>query len=300
MELNQLRGFVQVAHEGSFTRAAEKLYLTQPALSLQIKALEVELGTPLFERRNRQVFLTEVGRSVLQRAEEILTTVEQIQQDVAAYQGVQTGRVQIGTSDTTCLYVLPPLIQAFRSQFPNIDIHLTNKPSEEVAELLKEGLVDFGIVTLPLADPNLEIQRLAWREDVIICHRNHPLVQRDLVGQAELPPEALGEYTLLLLEEGSTSRSLLNQLFVEKQIAPHVMDLGSIEVIKRYVEINLGISVVPKVAVMDEVQAGRLHAISVRWLPLRGIGLVLRRGGYLSPASRIFLTMLQAEIGDVI
>jgi DNA-binding transcriptional LysR family regulator len=143
----------------------------------------------------------------------------------------------------------------------------------------------------------LEIQRLAWREDVIICHPHHPLAER---GQAEVLPEVLGEHALLLLEEGSTSRSLLNQYFVEKQIAPQVMDLGSIEVIKRYVEINLGVSVVPKVAVMEEVQAGRLHAISVRWLPLRAVGLVLRRGGYLSPASRIFLTMLNAEISDVI
>ena len=150
MDFTQLQGFVQVAQEGSFTRAAEKLYLTQPALSLQIKALETELGMPLFERRNRQVYLTEAGRMVLERAQEILSKVEQIREQVAAYQGMQRGRVQIGTSDTTCLYVLPALVQTFRSQFPNIDIHLTNKPSGEVASLLKDGVVDFGIVTLPL------------------------------------------------------------------------------------------------------------------------------------------------------
>ena len=276
MDINQLHSFVLVAQEGSFTRAAEKLYLTQPALSLQIKALEAELGTPLFERHNRQIFLTEVGQLVLQRAKELLGVVAQIEQDVAAYQGVQTGRVQIGTSDTTCLYLLPSFVQAFRAQFPNIDIHLTNKPSEEVATLLKAGLVDFGIVTLPLVDPNLEIQRLAWREDVIICHPDHPLARR--VEDAPLLPAVLGEYPLLLLEEGSTSRGLLNQLFAEHALAPHVMDLGSFEVIKRYVEIDMGISVVPKVAVKEAVQAGRLHAISVPWLPLRGIGLVLRRG----------------------
>lgn len=300
MDLNQLQGFVQVAQEGSFTRAAEKLYLTQPALSIQVKGLEAELGTPLFERRNRQIFLTEVGRMVLQRAQEILALVEQIHQDVAANQGMQTGQVQIGTSDTTCLYVLPSLIQAFRHQFPNIDIHLTNKPSGEVAALLKDGVVDFGIVTLPLVDANLETQRLAWREDVIICHPSHPLARRGQVEQAEVLPADLGDYTLLLLEEGSTSRNLLNQLFTEAEIAPQVMDLGSIEVIKRYVEINLGISIVPKVAVKEEVQAGRLHAISVPWLPLRAVGLILRRSGYLSPASRMFLTMLQSEIEEVL
>jgi DNA-binding transcriptional LysR family regulator len=300
MEFHHLQSFVQVAQEGSFTRAAEKLFLTQPALSLQIKALETELGTPLFERRNRQIYLTEVGHTVLLRAKEILGIVEQIQQDIAAYQGVQTGRVQIGTSDTTSLYILPAIVQTFRAQFPNIDIHLTNKPSEEVAQLLKEGLVDFGIVTLPLVDPTLEIQRLAWREDVIICHPNHPLAKRVQAGDGRVLPTEMGDYTLLLLEEGSTSRGLLNQLFVEHDIAPHVMDLGSFEVIKRYVEIDMGISIVPKVAVKEAVAARRLCAISVPWLPLRGIGLVLRRGGYLSPASHKFVAMLQSEIEAVL
>ncbi len=298
MDFNQLSSFIQVAQEGSFTRAAEKLFLTQPALSLQIKALETELETPLFERRNRQIFLTEVGRMVLQRGKEILGIVEQIHEDVAAHQGMQTGRVQIGTSDTICLYVLPQLVQSFRTQFPNIDIHLTNKPSDEVATLLKQGAVDFGIVTLPLVDPNLEIQPLAYREDVIICHPAHRLAQRAC--KTDLLPTELGEYTLLLLEEGGTSRGLLNQLFVENAISPHVMDLGSIEVIKRYVEIDMGISVVPKVAVKEEVKAGRLHIISVPWLPLREIGLVLRRGGYLSPASHKFVAMLQGEIKSLL
>lgn len=304
MDLNQLQSFVRVAQEGSFTRAAEKLYVTQPALSVQIKALETELGTPLFERRNRQIFLTEAGRVLLARAKEMLALAEQIEHDIAAYQGMQRGCVRIGTSDTTCLYILPRFVRAFRTQYPNIDIHLTNKPSEEVAVLLKEGVVDFGIVTLPLGDPNLEIQRLAWREDVIICHPAHPLAHQSQNNDGMLPPEIspaeLARYTLLLLEEGSTSRGLLNQLFVELEISPHVMDLGSFEVIKRYVEIDMGISIVPKVAVQQEVAEGRLHAISVPWLPLRGIGLVLRRGGYLSPASRSFVTMLQSEMEEVL
>jgi DNA-binding transcriptional LysR family regulator len=300
MDLNQLHTFVEVAQAGSFTRAAEKLFLTQPALSLQIKALETELGAPLFERRNRQIFLTEVGHAVLLRAQEIAGVVEKIQQDVAAHQGVQTGRVRIGTSDTTCLYILPDFVQRFRTQYPNIDIHLTNKPSEEVAALLKEGVVDFGIVTLPLADPHLEIQQLAWREDVVICHPAHPLAHAAQDETGGLLPTILGDYPLLLLEEGSTSRGLLNQLFVEYEIAPHSTDLGSFEVIKRYVEIDMGISVVPRVAVRAEVDAGRLCAISVPWLPLRGIGLVRRRGGYLSPANQRFVAMLQGEIAAVL
>jgi DNA-binding transcriptional LysR family regulator len=291
MDLNQLQGFVTIVHEGTFTRAAERLFLTQPALSLQIKALEEELGAPLFERRNRQVFLTEAGRTVFDRAEHLLALAGQIRQDIDALQGPHSGRLNIGASDTTCLYVLPPLVQQFRSRFPGVEIHLTNRPSGEIVELLKTGAVDFGIVTLPVADSQVESERLFWREDVAICRRGHPLAN-----QAEIDLADLNQYPLLLLEQGSTSRALLDGLFAAAGLAPQVIDLGSIEVIKRYVEIDLGISVVPALSVAEEVRAARLCALRLPWLLRRGVGLVQRRRGYLSPASQMFLRMLRDHI----
>ena len=127
VELNQLRGFLGVVREGSFTRAAEHLFLTQPALSLQIKALETELGEQLFERRNRRVYLTEAGAILQEKAESIFGLVSEIHEEMAARQGLQTGQVRIGTSDTICLYLLPSVVQAFRDAYPGIDIHLTNR-----------------------------------------------------------------------------------------------------------------------------------------------------------------------------
>jgi DNA-binding transcriptional LysR family regulator len=291
MELNQLRGFVTIVREGSFTRAADKLFLTQPSLSHQIKMLEAELGEQLLERRGRRANLTEAGRIVLAQTEQILRCIEQIEQDLASLKGLHRGCIHIGASDTTCLYILPGVVQVFRSRFPGIEIHLTNRTSNEIVTLLKEGLIDFGIVTLPVSDPQVAVEPLMWLEDVAICRRDHPLATQNTVSPADL-----AHYPLLLLERGSTSRSLLDQRFAAAGIAPEVIELGSIEVVKRYVAINLGISIVPKISVVGEVEAGLLQAIVLSWLPPRGVGLVQRRNGYISAAGQMFLSLLQNHV----
>jgi DNA-binding transcriptional LysR family regulator len=298
MELNQLKSFAAIVREGSFTRAANKLFLTQPSLSHQIKMLETELGEQLLERRGRRVELTEAGRIVLAQAEQIFRCVEQIGQELAALRGLHRGRIHIGASDTTCLYILANVVQTFRTRFPGIVIHLTNRTSNEIVTLLKEGLIDFGIVTLPVSDPQVIVSPLMSLEDVAICRRGHPLATQYPVSLADL-----ARYPLLLLEEGSTSRALLDQHFAAAEIAPDVIELGSIEVIKRYVEIDLGVSIVPKIAVTEELEEGLLQAFALPWLPPRGVGLVQRRNGYISAAEQMFLNLLQdrvqALLGDI-
>lgn len=289
MDLDQLRSFVTIAHEQSFTRAAAKLFLTQSALSQQMKVLEQALGEQLFERHGRQLVLTAAGQIIQARATTILGLVEGMQQEVAALKGLQQGRIGIGASDTICLYLLPTVVQRFRTQYPAIEIHLTNLPSGEILAQLNEGLLDFGIVTLPARDPKLQIEHLLWREDLLICRPGHPLLT-----QAAVTLTDLVNYPLLLLEKSSTSRTLLDQLFTEAGSTPQVIDLGSIEVIKRYVEIDLGIALVPAFAVEGEVRSGRLAAVRLPWLPLRAVGLITRDTGYFSPASRAFLQLLRA------
>ncbi|MGA1196852.1 MAG: LysR family transcriptional regulator [Candidatus Latescibacterota bacterium] len=114
MDLDQMRGFLETAREKSFTKAAAKLFLTQPAVSLQVKALETELGTQLFERRGKQVLLTDAGRLLYERSEVILELVTRVHQDMASLGVLKTGRLRVGTSDTNCAYVLPPVVKAFR------------------------------------------------------------------------------------------------------------------------------------------------------------------------------------------
>lgn len=289
MDLHQLRSFITIAREQSFTQAAEKLFLTQPALSQQMKGLEQSLGERLFERHGRQLLLTAAGEIVQKQATTILRLVEEMQAEVAALKGLQQGRVRIGASDTICLYLLPPVVQAFRRQYPALEIHLTNLPSGEITTLLAEGTLDFGIITLLAPEARITVEHLLWREDLLIGHPTHPLLAQTAVSLAEL-----ANYPLLLLEQGSTSRALLDELFVQAQLTPRVIDLGSIEVIKRYVEIDLGIAIVPAFAVEREVRAGQLRTLSLPWLPLRAVGLITRNTGYLAPASRQFLQLLRA------
>src|SRR5215510_10343570 len=127
MEFYQLQGFLEVAETQSFTQAAKNLFLTQPALSLQIKALETEVGEPLFERQGKGVLLTPAGRLLQERAEQILALVNQAQQELQAVYGLQSGSLKIGASESLCLYVLPQVLQFFQQRFPGVALHFVNR-----------------------------------------------------------------------------------------------------------------------------------------------------------------------------
>lgn len=288
MELNQLRGFVMVARTGSFTRAAEALYLTQPALSLQVKALEAAVGEQLFERRGGGLLLTPAGYILLRRAEQMMGLLDQAEEEIAALRGLERGRLSIGTNDSYALYLLPDVVRLYRERFPGVELRLTNSCSTQVASMVADGEVDFGLVTLPLEQAPVQARPLLWREDVLACAPGHVLC-----AQPDLGLEQLAAYPLLLLDRGS-SRSLLDRLFEEAGLTPRiVIELASVEVIKRYVEIDLGISIIPRFAAEREIASGSLHVTRLSWLPPRAIGLIQRRTGYLSPAASKFVELLQ-------
>lgn len=295
MNLTQLEGFLAVVREGSLTKAAEKLYLTQPALSFQVKALEEELGQTLFERDGKQLRLTSAGHLLQERARQILDLVAQTRQDVTGLKELQRGQLRIGANETTSLYILPPVIQAFCERFPGLEIHLTLRQSAEVVRLVAEGEVDFGIATLPVLDPHVETRTLCWREDVAICGNGHLLIEKTNVQLADL-----AQHTLLFLEQGSTGRIYLEQALAEQGLLPKMtMNVGSVELIKRLAEINLGVAIVPGVAIKDELKAKRLRAFRLNWLEPRPVGLIQRRNGYLSPASQFFLKLFKNRVPNV-
>lgn len=296
MNLNQLEGFLGVVREGSLTKAAERLYLTQPALSLQIKALEEELGQTLFERDGKQLRLTNAGRILQERAKQILDLVAQTRQDVTGLKELQRGQLTIGANETTSLYILPPVIQAFCERFPGVEIHLTLRQSTEVVRLVAEGEVDFGIATLPVLDPHVETRTLCWREDVAICGNGHLLIEQENVQLTDL-----AAHTLLLLEQGSTGRIHLERLLAEQGLTPKMtMNVGSIELIKRLAEINLGVAIVPGIAIQEELKAKRLRAFRLNWLEPRPVGLLQRRNGYLSPASQLFIKLFKNRVPNAL
>lgn len=292
MELHQLRGFYEIAKGGSFTSAADRLYLTQPAISLQVKALEEELGEVLLDRNRKGVRLTVAGEILYAQAREIFGHLATAREEIDALRDVLRGRLAIGTSDTNCTYILPELLRRFRARFPLVELDMRNKMSPEVCQLVLDDEVDLGLVTLPVRHRRLSNEKLFTRRDVLVCPPDHPLAERRRVQLA-----TVAGYPLLVLEQGSRTRALLEETFHQAELDLEIaMNLGSIEVIKRFVEIGMGIALVPKVAVAEEEAAGRLRVISVTGLEARATGLVVHRGRRRSPAAQAFVTMLREDL----
>lgn len=282
MELQQLRGFYEVAREGSFTRAADRLFVTQPAVSQQVKALEEELGERLLERGRGRLRLTPAGQILLERARSIFGELEAAREEIESLRQVVRGRVVVATSDTNCTYVLPEVLAEFRRACPEVAVEVRNKMSTEVGQLVLDDRADFGLATLPVSHRRLRAEPLFSREDVLICGAGHPLAGRRRVRLSHLEGEPL-----LLLEQGSRSRAALDEALRRAEVSAQVaMELGSIEVIKRFVEAGFGAAVVPGVSAAQEREAGRLAAVPIQGLDKRHVGLVWHRGRRQSAAAR--------------
>ncbi|MGY8827587.1 MAG: LysR family transcriptional regulator [Candidatus Latescibacterota bacterium] len=292
MDLYQLRGFYEIARERSFTRAAEKLFLTQPAISLQIKALESELGERLLDRNRRNICLTMAGEVLFGHVQHIFAHLESAKNEMAALREELRGRLVIGTSDTNCTYILPSVLSQYRQSYPGVELDIRNRMSPEVANLVAADEVDLGLATLPVKHRDLVEEFLFERREVLICRPDHALGKRKNISL-----DKVVEYPLLALERGSTSRQLLDGAFAERDLHPQFsMELGGVEVMKRFVEIGLGVALVPQVAVEVEVERGTIHALSVRGLKTRQVGLVEHRGRKRSPAATAFVEILQAQL----
>ncbi len=209
MDLCQLRGFYEIARQGSFTRAADKLFLTQPAISLRVKALEEELGEILFERRRKSIRLTPAGEVLFRRVQEVFDRLEVAREEIAALQHVLRGRLVIGTSDTNCTYLLPTPLQEFREQYAEVELDIHNRMSAEMGQMVLDHAVDSGLATLPVKHRDLVREKLFERIDVLLCRPDHPLAKRKYVRLQEVV-----EYPLLALERGSTSRRLMDEAFI--------------------------------------------------------------------------------------
>ena len=295
MELQQLRGFCEVARQGSFTRAADRLFLTQPAVSQQIRALEEELGQSLLERGRKGVRLTDAGEALFRRARSVLGEVAAARAELEQMGTGVRGRVLLATSDTNCTYVLPPVLRRFRERFPEVEVDIRNKMSPEIGQLVLADEIDFGLATLPISGRGLSTEPVFERSDVWILPPGHPLS-----GRKAVLPATVGRYPLLALERGSQSRSLLDAVLRGAGAAPSIaMELGSIEIIKRFVEIGFGVALVPQVSVAAEAAAGRLAAVVARGVPRRSIGLVRHRGRPASPAAAALMELIRGELAGL-
>jgi DNA-binding transcriptional LysR family regulator len=288
MEFDQLKGFFQVAKLKSFTEAAQKLYLTQPAISLQVKALEEEMGEKLFERVGRRIKLTHAGEILFRLTEDIVRKMDEIRSVMGELHSLERGRFILGASDTTSLYFIPDLIKEFRRAHPNIELLLVNRISQEVVRRVIECEVDLGIVSLPAAEPRLSVKPLIKHPMVCVVAADHPLAGRKMVRAADLAGEPM-----IALEKESTIRRRIDAYLSENGVQPRtVIELGSFEIIKKFVAIGLGISIIPE-------RAASIGFDGIRAIPFAKnppsieLGAIFRKDRFLAHSARAFLELAE-------
>lgn len=289
MELWQLEVFTAVSEEKSFSRAGQRLRRTQPAISSAIKLLEEELGEPLFDRLGRSVRLTAAGELLAEYAKRLLRIREEAVLAVGELRGLNSGTLRLGANETTCLYVLPEVLAAFKKAYPQVQVDIHRAITRSITERVIEGTLDFGIVTLPIKNSRLEAITIHRDEMALIVGPGHSLSTRHSVKMSDLEEEPF-----ILHKIGTTTRERLVKHFSDGGVKMKVtMELASIETIKRFVSIGMGISIVPRLCISKEIAEGSLTALAIRDARFqRKLGLIYNKSRYQSNAARAFLAMI--------
>lgn len=285
MDFDQLETFLAVARHSSFSRAAEKRFRTQPAISSQIRALEEEVGAKLFDRSGGRVALTGAGKVFQQYAEQTLDGRRQALAAVAEMERVPRGEIVVGANEGTCLHILPEVFAEFKKLYPGVGVQISRLERAKIMESINDNSVDFGVVSTPVSDKRLTVVNIHCDELVIIAAPEHPLGQMKQATVAEV-----GEFPLLLPKAGRT-RDALENLFDERSLKPSIaMELDSSELLKRFVAAGVGVGFIARSNVIEDVKAGALAAIVIADASIRrDLALVFRRDKALSRAAVVFI-----------
>ncbi len=260
MDLRQLEMFRAVAEQGTFTKAADRLHVSQSAVSRQVQLLEDELGGTLLRRSAKGVSLTEAGELLLRMTHRVERDVEEALAEISQTHALQRGVLHLGGGMTVCLYILPRLLKRYRRLFPGVDLQVTTGSSEKILDLVRAHEVDLGLLTLPVVSRDMEVLPVMKEEMVVVSAPGHPLSR-----ERTIDPRSLGKFPLILYEAGSNTRKVLDQFFLEENVSVEVaMETENVEIIKSMVAINLGVTIVPYTPVAKDVRSGRLACARIR------------------------------------
>jgi LysR family transcriptional regulator, low CO2-responsive transcriptional regulator len=289
MDYDQLASFLEVARLQSFSRAAEKIYRTQPAISAQVRLLEQECGEKLFDRSGKKVLLTPAGEILQRYAQKLLELQKEALQAIAELNLTPRGKLYIGANEATCLYVLPKTFARFRQLYPLVQISIYRNFSHKILQKVQEGAVDLGIVTLPQTANNIEILPVFRDEVQVVVPKNHPLAK-----SRSVTVEEVAQHPLILPKTGHT-RVVIDRLLREYRDHLQIsMELASVETQKKFVGAGLGISLINRTYAQPEVAAGVLKLIPLEGQKIhRELGLIYRRDRYLSLPAKVFLQVVQ-------
>jgi DNA-binding transcriptional LysR family regulator len=294
LNFHQLYIFYAVASYHSFSRAAEALDITQPAVSIQIQELEKALGASLFHRRSRGLRVTEIGETVYSYAQQIFSLSNKLLETVQEMHGLQTGRLILGASTTPGEFVLPLAIGQFRRAYPGIQVEMSIANTQSVVQRILSREIDLGMVgdhPQPHSD-ELEIIDYLVDEIVLVADPTHPAAQAQ-----PLTMQQVADQGLIVREEGSATRSTAEQYFAQMGVTPHIaLSLGSNQAVKQAAVAGGGVGVISRLGVTAEVKAGMLVVLDVEgWDCRRSLILIRPKDRYLSPAQRAFIQFLETE-----
>lgn len=290
--LQQLRGFCYSARLKNISKAAEKMALSQPSVSLQIKALERELGAQLFTRRGPRIELTHDGQRLLELARPLVEAIDQLDDNFASLrESVDRGMVNIAAGGSTIQYLLPPFVEKYTREYPLVDVRLHNVTGKAGLALLRDAEVDFAIGPMLDTPTDIEFHPLVTYEPMLITRRDHPLASRRRVMLKDI-----AKYPLILPPKEQSTFRVVEMVFAEHGLKYDIkLEVGGYDVIKKYVVLGLGISIVMSHCL---TAADRLYTVPLgRWFPKRTYGLVLRKGRALSSAADRFVEMIRLDTG---
>ena len=294
----RLQVFYTVARQLSFTKAAEQLFMTQPAVTFQVKQIEEHFNTRLFERSHGRIALTPAGKLVMEYAERILGLSEELDKRVSEMTGAISGPLLLGASTTIAEFILPQVLGEFKARHPQVQTHMTVANSETIESRVADHSLDIGLIESPSHLPNLHTEACCDDELVMVCAPGYKLAGLDHV----TPKQIAGE-PFIGRESGSGTREFSDQYFHEAGIAAEdlniVMELGSPEAIKGVVETGIGVAIMSRATVAKELKLGSVVAIGLQPPLIRTLSLVCPREKFRSRLLSTFVEFALQKMREI-
>mgnify|MGYP000571980586 CR=1 FL=1 len=293
MEIKQLKAFVAIAEEKTFTAGAKRVNVTQAAVSMQIRQLEEQVGLPLFTRTPRRVLITEAGEKLLERARRILREHDAALEELAEIAGAENGRLRIGSASAMfATEQLPAILEKLQKKYKNAEVSVSSGTSKTLVDKILHGEIDVAFVSLPVENTHIQTDLLYSDEVVAIAHPSHPLAKKKYISAATLADEKL-----ILGEKGGNTRRMIDDFFDAANVKPHVvMELSRQEAINRMVENKMGVGIAGEKSSSKDVPKGKIvswwvEGAEIKW----NLGLARLRGGYYSPIAEEFTKICTAN-----
>ncbi len=298
MNLQQLKAFVLTVQSGKLSVVGEQMKIKQPTVTFHLKSLQDELAVQLFENTNgKQWILTDAGKDFYHYANQIVRLLQESDQVMEQYRLNKRGKLQLGASQTTASYILPPYLAQFQKDHDNVYISLIVNKAPTILEKVKNFELDLGVIAYgDLYDPELTVVPIMEDELVLIMHNDHPLRDKEYI-----VPFELTNYPFILHEKNAVSHKLakkwMNQNKVDLKI---IMEIGSIQTIKEAVELNIGVAILPKLSVEKEMREGRLFVKPIpNYINERNIYLIYRKNQHFNPMMETFIRYLKQSLKEI-